>query len=85
VPAAPARSRPQKRDRLELDALNKYLQGKPVRGVRRVEIPTAADQQDRRLTTLRKEAGVARARLINKVKQVRRSERSSSRQRWCSG
>jgi transposase len=51
---------------------DRLLHGKPVRGLRQVEITSAADQQNRRLTTLRKEAGVARARLINKVKQILR-------------
>ena len=51
---------------------DRLLHGKPVRGVRQVEITSAADQENRRLTTLRKEAGVARARLINKVKQILR-------------
>jgi transposase len=51
---------------------DRLLHGKPVRGLRQVEIASAADQEDRRLTTLRKEAGVARARLINKVKQILR-------------
>lgn len=51
---------------------DRLLSGKPVRGLRQVEITGAADQEDRRLTTLRKEAGVARARLINKVKQILR-------------
>src|SRR6476646_3700071 len=50
----------------------RLLQGKPVRGLRQVEIASGADQENRRLTTLRKEAGVARARLINKVKWVLR-------------
>src|SRR4051812_28834987 len=50
----------------------RLLNGKPVRGLRQVEITSAADQENRRLTTLRKEAGVARARLINKVKWVLR-------------
>src|SRR5215204_2620415 len=49
---------------------DRLLHGKPVRGLRQVEITSAADQEDRRLTTLRKEAGVARARLINQVKWV---------------
>src|SRR6478752_1855843 len=50
----------------------RLLHGKPVRGLRQVEITDPADQESRRLTTLRKEAGVARARLINKVKWVLR-------------
>jgi transposase len=51
---------------------DRLLSGKPVRGLRQVEITSTADQEDRRLTTLRKESGVARARLINKVKQILR-------------
>jgi transposase len=51
---------------------DRLLSGKPVRGLRQVEITDPADQENRRLTTLRKEAGVARARLINKVKWVLR-------------
>jgi transposase len=50
----------------------RLLQGKPVRGVRQVEIASATDQENRRLTTLRKDAGAARTRLVNKVKQVLR-------------
>jgi transposase len=50
----------------------RLLHGKPVRGLRQVEITDPADQESRRLTTLRKEAGVARGRLINKVKWVLR-------------
>jgi transposase len=51
---------------------DRLLNGKPVRGLRQVEITSTADQENRRLTTLRKEAGVARARLINKVRQILR-------------
>jgi transposase len=50
----------------------RLLQGKPVRGLRQVEIAGSTDQENRRLTTLRKEAGVARTRLVNKVKQILR-------------
>jgi len=46
--------------------------GKPVRGLRQVELTDPADREDRRPTTPREEAGVARARLINKVKWVLR-------------
>jgi hypothetical protein len=45
----------------------RLLQGKPVRGVRQVDIASSADQENRRLTTLRKEAGQARTRLVNQV------------------
>ena len=51
---------------------DRLLRGKPVRGLRQIELTSPADQENRRLTTLRKEAGVARARLINKVKWVLR-------------
>ena len=53
-----------KRDRL--------LQGKPVRGLRQVDIARTADQEDRRLTTLRKDAGRARTRLVNRVRHILR-------------
>jgi transposase len=70
----------RKTDRRDAAALSELLwanrdrlvNGKPVRGLRQIEITSTAEQEDRRLTTLRKEAGVARARLINKVKQILR-------------
>ena len=51
---------------------DRLLHGKPVRGLRQVDIASAADQENRRLTTLRKEAGQARTRLINKVRHILR-------------
>src|SRR5499425_2060450 len=48
---------------------NRLLQGKPVRGLRQVDIASTSDQENRRLTTLRKDAGVDLARVINKIKQ----------------
>jgi transposase len=76
----PEERKNRKTDRRDAAALSellwvnrdRLLQGKPVRGLRQVEITSSTDQGDRRLTTLRKEAGVARARLINKVKWVLR-------------
>jgi transposase len=76
----PEERKNRKTDRRDAAALSellwanrdRLLHGKPVRGLRQVEITSAADQENRRLTTLRKEAGVARARLINKVKWVLR-------------
>jgi transposase len=50
----------------------RLLQGKPVRGLRQVEIVSTTDQANRRLTTLRKEAGGARTRMVNKIKQILR-------------
>src|SRR6476661_10011096 len=46
---------------------DRRLRGKPVRGLRQIELTSPADQGNRRRTTLRTEAGVARARLLNKV------------------
>ena len=51
---------------------DRLLHGKPVRGLRQIELTSATDQENRRLTTLRKEAGAGRARLINKVRWVLR-------------
>src|SRR6516165_656673 len=47
---------------------DRLLQGKPVRGLRQVDIASTTDQENRRLTTLRNEAGQARTRLVNKIK-----------------
>src|SRR6516164_7974671 len=50
----------------------RLLQGKPVRGLRQVDIARSTDQENRRLTTLRKEAGQARTRLVNQARHVLR-------------
>jgi transposase len=50
----------------------RLLQGKPVRGLRQVDIASSTDQENRRLTTLRKEAGQVRTRLVNKVRHILR-------------
>jgi len=50
----------------------RLLEGKPVRGLRQVDITSKTDREDRRLTTLRKQAGQARARLVNAIKQMLR-------------
>jgi transposase len=50
----------------------RLLLGKPVRGLRQVDIARTADQENRRLTTLRKEAGQARTRLVNRVRHLLR-------------
>ncbi len=46
----------------ELHRVNRdrFLAGQPVRGLRQVGIPSSTDQQDRKLTTLRKAAGRGR-------------------------
>jgi transposase len=51
---------------------DRFLAGQPVRGLRQVEIPSSTDQQDRKLTTLRKEAGQAQTQLVNRVKHILR-------------
>lgn len=51
---------------------DRLLQGKPVRGLRQIEIPSTTDQENRRLTVLRKEAGQAQARVINKIRHLLR-------------
>jgi transposase len=50
---------------------DRLLQGKPVRGLRQIDL-ASTDQENRRLTTLRKEAGQARTRLVNKVRHILR-------------
>jgi transposase len=50
----------------------RLLHGKPVRGLRQIDIASSTDQENRRLTTLRKEAGQARTRLVNKVRHILR-------------
>src|SRR5580765_620656 len=51
---------------------DRLLDGKPVRGLRQVDIASTTDQENRRLTTLRKDAGQARTRLVNKVRHILR-------------
>jgi transposase len=50
----------------------RLLEGKPVHGLRQVEIASTTDQENRRLTTLRKDAGRARTRIINSVRHILR-------------
>jgi len=50
----------------------RLLQGKPVRGLRQVDIACSTDQENRRLTTLRKEAGRVRTRLVNRIRHILR-------------
>ena len=49
---------------------DRLLHGKPVRGLRQIDMASSTDQENRRLTTLRKEAGQARTRLVNKIKHI---------------
>jgi transposase len=69
-----------KTDRRDAGALSELLwanrdhllHGKPVRGLRQVDIASTTDQENRRLTMLRKEAGQTRARIINKIRHMLR-------------
>jgi transposase len=51
---------------------HRLLHGKPVRGLRQVDIASNTDQADRRLTMLRKDAGRDLTRVINRVRQILR-------------
>jgi transposase len=51
---------------------DRLLHGKPVRGLRQVDIASTTDQENRRLTTLRKEAGQTRTRIVNKIRHMLR-------------
>jgi transposase len=50
----------------------RLLQGKAVRGVRQVDISSTTDQENRRLTTLRRNAGHARTRIVNQIRHMLR-------------
>ena len=75
----PERKR-RKTDRRDAAALSellwvnrdRFLAGKPVRGLRQVEIADRTDQENRRLTTLRKEASQTRTQIINRVRHILR-------------
>ena len=70
----------QKTDRRDAAALSellwvnrvRLLAGKSVRGLRQVQLPSLTDQENRRLTTLRKEASEMQTRLVNKIKHILR-------------
>jgi len=76
----PQERRKRKTDRRDAAALSellwvnrtRLLAGKPVRGLRQVDIASTTDRETRRLTTLRKEAGRQRTRRINKIKHLLR-------------
>ena len=48
----------------------RLLTGQPVQGLRRVVIPSAADQLDRRLTTLRWRLGREQTRVLNRIRHL---------------
>ncbi len=76
----PENRQKRKTDRRDAAALSellwvnrgRLLAGKSVRGLRQVDITSTTDQENRRLTTLRKEVGQARTRVINKIKHMLR-------------
>ena len=76
----PEERKRQKTDRRDAAGLSELLwvnrdrlrEGKPVRGLRQVDIASTTDQENRRLTTLRKEARQSRTRIINKIKHILR-------------
>jgi transposase len=76
-PDTRSRTKTDRRDAAALSELlwvnrARLLQGKPVRGLRQVDIAATADQENRRLTTLRRDAGRAQTRIINQIKHVLR-------------
>lgn len=74
----PQEQKKRKTDRRDAAALSellwvnraRLLQGKPVKGLRQVDIPTKTDREDRRLTTLREQAGQTRTRIILSIKHL---------------
>jgi transposase len=76
----PEERKKRKTDRRDAAALSellwvnraRLLQGKPVRGLRQIDIANVADQENRRLTMLRKQAGQARTRLVNQIRHILR-------------
>jgi transposase len=51
---------------------DRLLHGKPVRGLRQVDIASTTDQENRRLTTVRKEAGQEKTRIVNRIRHLLR-------------
>ena len=76
----PEERKQRKTDRRDAAALSellwvnrqRLLAGKPVRGLRQVDVASTTDQENRRLTMLRRQAGQTRTRLINKIKHILR-------------
>jgi transposase len=76
----PQEQKKRKTDRRDAAALSellwvnrtRLLQGKPVRGLRQVNIPTKTDSEDRRLTLLREQAGQERTRIVLSIKHLLR-------------
>jgi transposase len=76
----PEKRSKQKTDRRDAGALGellwvnrqRLLAGKKVQGVRRVQLPTPAEAEDRQLTAWRQRLGQCRTRTINKIKHILR-------------
>src|SRR6516164_211073 len=76
----PDERKKRKTDRRDAAALSellwvnrdRLLHGKPVRGLRQIDIASSTDQENRRLTMLRKEAGQTRTRIVNKIRYLLR-------------
>lgn len=76
----PEERKRRKTDRRDAAALSellwvnrdRFLAGKPVRGLRQVAIADQTDQENRRLTTLREEASQTRTLGINKARHILR-------------
>ncbi len=76
----PEERKRRKTDRRDAAALSellwvnrdRFLTGRPVRGLRQVEIADPTDQENRRLTTLRKEASQTRTQIINRIRHILR-------------
>ena len=76
----PEERKRRKTDRRDAAALSellwvnrtRLLAGKRIRGIRQVDIVSSTDQENRRLTTLRKDTGRTRTRIINKIKHLLR-------------
>lgn len=76
-PSERSRQKTDRRDAATLSELlwvnrDRLLAGKPVRGLRQIDWPSATDQQNRRLTTLRKEASERQTQLVNRIKHLLR-------------
>jgi transposase len=50
----------------------RLLAGKKIQGIRRIQLPTEVEAEDRQLTALRKRLGQHRTRTINKIKHILR-------------
>ena len=76
----PGEQSSHKTDRRDASGLSEILwinrdrvaQGLPIRGLRRIQMPGAAEQADRRLTSLRHDVGRELTRAINRVKAILR-------------